>query len=104
MSARTTVEDVLGLMPIVSSRGWAVRGGALADSDGRCALCALAHEIDPNFNSLQDFTSAAAVLGISRSVAEAIVMANDQRLAVQSKALEQSLGCKRLGYRIRSFF
>lgn len=44
-------QDLIDLMPIVADRGWSVGvdlgsgDPAIRDRDGRCPLCALAHEI-----------------------------------------------------------
>lgn len=47
-----TAEQILDLLPLVADRGWAEDLAAgirmIRDLSGRCPLCALFHEIDPN--------------------------------------------------------
>ena len=90
------IEDVLALLPILQGQGWVMdHSGALYDREGRCALCSLAHEVDPTFYPRVDAFAAAESLGISHNTCKSLAHANDWYKHARRAQLEVALGVKK---------
>ena len=90
-------QDWLNLLPIVSDRGWPDPGsqGFIRDRDGRCPLCALAHEVSGGAVSLRgDWKDALRRAGLPFVYAAAIANAADNAEAPLRAALERALGVR----------
>jgi hypothetical protein len=71
-------QDIIDLLPIVADRGWHVKAGvAIRDREGRCPICALAHELShgqSNWYTFAHEAMGAIGLGHEAQDATAIVM------------------------------
>jgi len=72
----TTAQDFLDLMPIVADREWMFKPltGFIRDRDGRCPLCALAHEVSMG--------SVDVNIAAHHAIARAFKFDNGQSLAI----------------------
>lgn len=96
--AKLTVENILGLLPIVADRGWQLDvTGRVRDKNGACPLCALVNEIKGEERWTITYGLAMLDLGIyaydeSRMAANAIALAADNKKQEHRQELLQALG------------
>jgi hypothetical protein len=91
------VNKYLELLPIVADRRWRVKAdGLIRDRDGRCPICALAHEMDSRLPWFQMYHSALKGIGLPKDDMDAdrVACAADEPKHPLRPALMAALGMK----------
>lgn len=66
MDTPITTQDLLDLLPIVAREDWEIfLDSSIRNTERRCPLCALAHEIDPSIDYREMACAAFLELGFS---------------------------------------
>jgi hypothetical protein len=90
-------QDIIDLLPIVADRGWRVRSGVvIRDREGRCPICALAHELSHGKSNWYTFAhEAMGGIGLSHEALDAtatVMNAADSPQGGYRPALLRALG------------